>query len=329
MYIEQAYKGLSDSWRYILGIIAVFIFWNFIGGIPLIAALIIKSGSFEAIGNGEIGGMAEILGSNSFLFYMLLTFVIGLIGLLAWTTLLHKQPLLELTTSRKKVDWNRIIFAFVVWGVISTTFVLIDIQMSPDNYVFNFKFEPFLILALIAIIMIPLQTSFEEYFFRGYMMQGLGLMAKNRWVPLIITSVIFGGMHLFNPEVEKLGYGIMVFYIGTGLFLGILTLMDEGLELALGFHAANNLFTALLVTAEWTAFQTHSIYKDVSEPILGWDVLVPVLVIYPIILFVFGKKYKWTNWAERLAGEVKQPNSEFDEFIKSDSSSGDENHSLN
>ena len=42
--------------------------------------------------------------------------------------------------------------------------------------------------------------------------------------------------------------------------------MDEGLELALGFHAANNLFTALLVTADWTAFQTHSVLKDMSDP---------------------------------------------------------------
>ncbi len=329
MYIEQAYKRLHDSWRYVLGLATVFIFWNIIGGIPLIAALVVKSGSLDSIGGGDIGEMATILGSNGFLFYMLLTFVIGLIGLLVWTAMMHKQPLLELTTSRKKIDWKRIFFAFIIWGVISTAFVLVDIQMSPENYEFNFKLEPFLILALIAIIMVPLQTSFEEYFFRGYMMQGIGVMAKNRWVPLVITSVIFGGMHMFNPEVEKLGYGIMVFYIGTGFFLGILTLMDEGLELALGFHAANNLFTALLVTAEWTAFQTHSIYKDVSEPILGWDVLVPVLVIYPIILFVFGKKYKWSNWAERLTGKVNEPNTEFDEFVQSGSSNENQNHFSN
>ena len=67
-------------------------------------------------------------------------------------------------------------------------------------------------------------------------MQGLGIMAKNRWVPLVVTSVLFGAMHFFNPEVDKLGYGIMVYYMGTGFFLGIMTLMDEGLELALGFH---------------------------------------------------------------------------------------------
>jgi hypothetical protein len=111
-------------------------------------------------------------------------------------------------------------------------------------------------------------------------------------------------MHIFNPEVEKLGYGIMVYYIGTGFFLGILALMDEGLELAIGFHAANNLITALLVTANWTAFQTESIYVDISEPELGWDVFIPVLVIYPILLYIFSRKYKWTNWKEKLTGKI-------------------------
>ncbi len=164
------------------------------------------------------------------------------------------------------------------------------------------KFIP---LAIIAVLLIPLQTSFEEYLFRGHMMQGIGLMAKNRWVPLIITSTLFGLMHAANPEVEKLGPGIMIYYIGTGFFLGILTLMDEGLELALGFHAANNLITALLVTSDWTAFQTDSIYKDVSDPVLGWDVLIPVFVIYPILLFIFSRKYGWKNWKDKLFGRVK------------------------
>ena len=96
----------------------------------------------------------------------------------------------------------------------------------------------------------------------------------------------------------------MVFYVGTGLFLGILTLMDKGLELAIGFHAANNLMAALLVTAEWTAFQTPSVYKDISDPELGWDVFIPVLVVYPIMLLIFAKRYGWTDWKDRLFGSV-------------------------
>ena len=76
------------------------------------------------------------------------------------------------------------------------------------------------------------------------------------------------------------------------------------MELALGFHAANNLVSALLVTSDWSAFQTHSIFKDISEPKAGFDVILPVMIIYPILLFIFSKKYQWTDWKEKLTGKI-------------------------
>ncbi len=306
MYIEQAFNYLHEGWRYLVGFILVFIAWQLIGAIPLIGFLIVKSVQGGDLPT-DISGMAELLGSNLFLFLMLLTFAFGLVAVLLVAKFLHRQSLRSLTTARVKVDWKRIGFAFIFWTVISGGFILLDIALSPEDYVYNFDLVPFLILLLIAVLLIPLQTSFEEYFMRGYLMQGLGVLARNRWVPLVVTSFFFGILHIFNPEVQKLGMGIMVFYIGTGLFLGVITLMDDGLELALGFHAANNLTAALLVTADWTAFQTNSIYRDISDPDLGWDVLIPVLLVYPIILIVFSKKYGWTNWKERLTGKVVPP----------------------
>jgi len=251
-----------------------------------------------------LASMIEQLGSNLVLIILLFPLVLGLFVVLGWTFLIHRQSITSLTTSRPKIDWKRIFFAFFLWGGTTVVFTLIDVYTSPDNYEWNFNLSKFIPLAIIAILLIPLQTSFEEYLFRGHMMQGLGILAKNRWFPLVITSVLFGLMHIANPEVEKLGIGLMVYYIGTGFFLGFLTLLDEGLELALGFHAANNLITALLVTADWTAFQTDSIYRDVSEPTLGFDAFIPVFIVFPILLFVFSKKYKWTNWKEKLFGRV-------------------------
>ena len=146
-------------------------------------------------------------------------------------------------------------------------------------------------------------------------MQGLGVLVKNRWFPLIVTSVIFGGLHFFNPEVEKLGNIIMIYYIGTGFFLGIITLMDEGMELALGFHAGNNLIAALLVTADWTVFKTNSILKDISDPSAGFDVLAPVLIVYPIFIGIMAFRYKWTGWGEKLFGKVTKPQELIEEEI--------------
>lgn len=297
MYIEQGYRGQLGLWKYLViptGFIGIIII-NYI-------AVLNTPQSTEEI----MQVMVDKIGSNLVLITMLLPLAIALFILLVWVKLIHQQSITSLTTSRKKIDWKRILFSFVLWGAITAFFVVLDYYLNPENYIWNFDLVPFLFLVVIAILLVPLQTSFEEYLFRGYMMQGIGIFAKNRWVPLVVTSVLFGLMHIANPEVEKLGYGIMIYYIGTGFFLGIITLMDEGMELALGFHAANNLVTVLLVTATWTAFQTESVLKDVSTPKLGYDVFVPVFIIFPILVFIFSKKYNWNRWKYRLTGEVEK-----------------------
>ena len=310
MYITQVYDTLHDWWRYIIGagiaIIGVFAF-----SVPHLIAIGIETirGNVDESRLEDIDYLMGLFEPNLNLVFILLPFAGGLIFLLFTVKFLHKQSIRMLTTSREKIDWKRFWFAFIFWGIISSGMIMADYFLNPEGYINNFNLQPFLILCVIAIILVPLQTSFEEYFFRGYLMQGIGVIAKNKWVPLIITSTVFGLLHIANPEVEKLGYIILVYYIGTGFFLGITALMDEGLELSLGFHAANNLFTALLVTADWTAFQTHSVFKDISDPtqIGVGETILPVFIIFPILLYIYSKKYKWTNWKDKLFGAVVEP----------------------
>lgn len=308
MYIKQAFKSLHEWWRYLVGFLIIFIASQ-IGSIPLLIAVMFKvmsnGGNIESIQDPNV--MMTVLDSNLTLFLMLLSYAIGLLAVYLVVRFLHKQPFVELTTSRKKTDWGRVLFGFGLITVTTLVVTILDYYSNPDDYVLQFDLVPFLILAVIAIIMIPLQTSFEEYLFRGYLMQGIGVLAKNRWLPLVLTSVIFGGLHLANPEVDKLGNIIMIYYIGTGFFLGIMTLMDEGMELALGFHAGNNLITALLVTADWTVFKTNSVFKDISEPSAGFDVIAPVLILYPIFLLIMAYRYKWRDWGGKLFGKVEEP----------------------
>lgn len=310
MYIAQAFKWKHDSWRYLVGTLLIFLVgWQFIGVIPISIVSFLKAGNIKEFMEASLTAFASLYPakSNLYLFLMLSTFIGGFIVLLVTIKYLHKQSFLQLTTSRKKVDWGRIFFSFGLIAIISIVFTLLDYNSNPEDYVFQFEAVPFLIMTLICIVFIPIQTSFEEYFFRGYLMQGIGVIARNKWVPLVITSVIFGGLHFFNPEVDKLGNIVMIYYIGTGLFLGIITLMDEGMELALGFHAGNNLLAALLVTADWTVFQTNSILSDISEPSAGLEVIVPVIVFYPILIAIMAWKYKWNNWGEKLIGRIQPP----------------------
>lgn len=305
MYIAQAFKYQYGFWRYIVGIVIVAIGLT-IGQAPWTFAVFLEEGfNMFQMAQSELLASLE---SNLSLFLLMISYAVGLAALFFTVKYLHEQPILTLTTSRKRIDWKRVIFSFLITAIIIVGGILIGYLLEPESFQWNFNLVPFLILLVIAVVLIPVQTSFEEYLFRGYLMQGIGTLARNRWLPLLVTSLIFGGLHIANPEVATYGYFIMVNYIGIGLLLGIITLMDEGLELALGFHAANNLFIALLLTSENTAFQTHSVFKDISTPeLLGWEVFIEILIIYPVVLGIFAKKYGWTNWRNKLFGKVEKP----------------------
>ena len=244
---------------------------------------------------------------NIFLIENLMPFAVLLVLLIVFVKFVHLRPFTSVVTSRSKVDWSRFFYGFVSWFLMTVFFLFIGYLLAPEEFVWNFKPVQFFLLLTICIILIPIQTSLEELLFRGYLMQGIGVLTKTRWVPLIVTSTLFGLMHILNPEVSKLGYGIMGFYIGTGFLFGIITLLDEGAELALGIHAANNIAAAVLVASNWAVFQTDALFIDHSEPNLIYQMIIPVFFIYPLYIMFLQKKYGWKNWKEKLFGKIEKP----------------------
>ncbi|NVK08505.1 MAG: CPBP family intramembrane metalloprotease [Tenacibaculum sp.] len=307
-FIQQAYKGQNQWYLYLLVIFIVLLGWQFIGVIPLAVTAVLHSESTnEFLRAADDSFMSLGINKNLFLFMMVAMFAFGLVSLFLGVKYIHKRAIKTVITSRAKIDWSRFWFGFFVWGILSIIVVSSDILLSPENYTWNFKALPFFTLVTVSFLFLPIQTSFEELLFRGYFMQGLGTWFKNKWVPLIVTSVAFGLLHGANPEVEKLGYISMVFYIGTGFFFGITTLMDEGTELALGLHAINNIVAAFLVTTDWTVFQTDALFVDTSDPSVGIEMFLPVFILYPLMLLLFSKKYGWKNWKEKLFGNIEKP----------------------
>ncbi len=298
MFIEQAYKGDNIWWKVLLTtLISTGIFLlNFV--------------AFFYMSNEELKATYDLMKSMPKILGLLVNlipfaFLLGLLFLLV--RFLHERSILSLTTSRKKVDYKRIFFSFSLIVIMSLLVFGISYYYDSSNIIFNFNPLKFSILLIISLFLFPFQIGFEEYLFRGYLMQQIGIIAKNRWTPLLITSMFFGLFHSANPEVAELGFGVMIFYIGTGLLLGIMTLMDEGLELSLGFHLGNNLLAALLITSDYSALQTDAIFKysgaeNTSSSLQ--EMIISIAISYPIFLFILAKKYKWTNWKEKLTGKI-------------------------
>jgi len=307
MFIEKAKNIKNDWWRYfIVGPLIIFSFWQIIGAIPFGVGFALNADfeNFDPDAANDIAYMFSVFPTkNAGLALFLLMFAIGCIGLYLTIKFLHNQSLTSLTTSRKEIDLSRIFYSFSLVIVLTIILFPIDLFLNPDAYELSFNLNQFIILLVICFTLLPLQTSFEEYLMRGYLLQGIGICTKSRALAFTIPSILFGLLHFANPEIEKLGDGFIFAYIIMGFFLGVVTLMDEGLELALGWHYANNLTAATLVTADWTALQTDSIYTYVGEPDLISQIL-PALFIFPLLIYHFSVKYKWSGWKEKLFGKV-------------------------
>lgn len=212
---------------------------------------------------------------------------------------IHKSSVLQLFTSRVKLDWKRVSFSFGLWFLLLGLMLLLDLVLGAE---LALQFDPlaFIILFFISFTFLPMQTTVEEVLFRGYLFQQIGKVFPTGWAGILITGTLFGLMHGSNPEIMELGSFFIIYYIITGIFLGILVHMDEGLELSLGYHAANNIFASIIVTNDWQAFQTDAIFVSITEPPQILEVLITLIIVQPLLLFIFSKKYKWSNWKEKL-----------------------------
>jgi membrane protease YdiL (CAAX protease family) len=299
--IEQAKQASGNQLASnVLTISIVLLAYMVIGQLPLMLAVRFSDAEAITLGEPSLQVYAQVFGKNTLLFYLLFPFLTAFIALIVCIKYIHKKSIHSFFTDRKKFDVKRFFHAFFVWGIVLTLFFSVSLFLSSD-LTWNFNLESFFPLLAIAVIFIPIQTSFEEFFFRGYIFKLVKNPIQKSWLIVVFTGVIFGLMHGANPEIEVLGYGILIYYIVTGIFLGLLRLMDDGLELSMGYHAVNNLFAALIISNEWQAFQTDALFIDHAKPTFGWDALLTICFFQPLLLLYFAKKYKWSNWKDKLS----------------------------
>tara|TARA_R110002072_G_scaffold286113_2_gene451136 strand:- start:8544 stop:9428 length:885 start_codon:yes stop_codon:yes gene_type:complete len=291
-FLEQANKDNgSNAGTYLLTIVIVLLSLT-------VGQFLMEVIAVEFLGY-SLRHMPKDADLNMYLVLLLMPFSFVLLALMVCIRYLHKRPVLSLFTTRKTFDWKRFVFAFLLWGAIMGI-ALIAAILNGQPIQFQFNVSSFISLFLVSILLLPIQTTAEEVFFRGYLFQAFGKLFKKGWIAIILTGTLFGLLHWSNPEVAKIGDILLVFYITTGIFLGILTQMDDGLELGMGYHAVNNIFASIILTNNWQAFQTDALFIDYSEPNFGPELYLTLFILQPLLLFTFSKVYRWKNWKNKL-----------------------------
>jgi len=243
-YLDLARQGRNAWWRYALGVTTIIFFWLVLGYVPYLLL----------VGSGMNDQLLEYLAVNFSIFMMLA-------GLVLTVKLIHRRPLLSLATPAARVDWRRLGRGALVWTAIAAIVVLIEHLLYPGRYYLSFDPGRFFGFLAVVLVLTPIQTTAEELVFRGYAMQGIGLLTRRPALIAVASSLIFAVPHLLNPEVHEHGVLIMAAnYFVIGMLLATITLRDGRLELAIGVHAVNNVFLALVANYEGSALTTESIF---------------------------------------------------------------------
>jgi membrane protease YdiL (CAAX protease family) len=269
------------GWRWILGTLFILASW-LIGGTLLGLAFLPYTG-VDPLDLFETEDILGAMPSWGYLFFALITFVPLFLGTLIAYRFILGVKLRYLFSTITPFRWWRVGLGFWVWVTLIGGPVLISIAAGSEAYAFSLDPVTFLPYLVVALLLLPIQTTSEELFFRGWIIQWAAKRSGNILWLSALSGALFAVPHLLNPEASGDIVGAFVGYFSVGFALGWVTVRDRSLEIAIGAHLSNNLFAALVVGYEGGALPAEAVYVTES---LEWGAsnLVGLLVVPLFIL---------------------------------------------
>ena len=286
-YVEAARRGDYRWWRYLLGLVVILFAWMVLANVAsaLVAFALGGQEGLAALGRldyaafGPVGGFLVVMAG----------FPVFLAGVLIAVSLVHRRHPRTLVTARERISWRRVghgfVAGFVPWVLVGG---LGQYLLYPDSFSFNSDLTTFALFVPIALVLTAIQTTTEELFFRGYVVQGASLVWSNRVFLALASAVIFTLPHVTNPESGAGGWrGVFLgYFVGTGLLYVVVSLVDGTTELAIGAHFANNIAYFLLFNWTGSFFASPALFT-VSEYHAGFYDLVSVVLIPPFLAIAY------------------------------------------
>ncbi len=165
-----------------------------------------------------------------------------------------------------------------------------DLTLNSSSYEWTFNLHSFLPYLLVAAILIPMQTTAEEVFYRGWVQQRLENGRRSIWFVSIANGFLFALPHLANPEVNGELFLAILGYGASGFMFAWVTMRDQSIGIAVGAHAANNILAGLFVTSEDSALPAASLW---TTPAVSWlpSTIISLMMI-PLFIWLTGKYNK-------------------------------------
>jgi membrane protease YdiL (CAAX protease family) len=113
---------------------------------------------------------------------------------------------------------------------IAPVLVALDLAFGRKDFIGASAYLPRI---AVLLVLVPLQATGEELFYRGSLLQAVGSFTRSAWPPIIISTALFTLAHGLRPELA-------LAIAPLGFALAWLTIRTGGLEAGMGYHVVLN-----------------------------------------------------------------------------------------
>lgn len=186
------------------------------------------------------------------------------VGLAAWV--IQRRPFWSVASVLNRIRWRWLLWCCLpALGYVALTYLMglfVDAVAPPEDAIGSaggawIGFGAFVVPALVILILVPFQSTAEEFVFRGWLIQAVGAYGpdspdgKAPWLRKLFRSpwpgIVVGG------AAFVLGHGYTGWAMADvflfAVTVGWLTVRTGGLEAAIAVHVLNNLVAFLLPAA--------------------------------------------------------------------------------
>ena len=209
---------------------------------------------------------------------------------------LSGKSIFKLYTLGRKFSFTRF---FTVFGI-TIAIGAISVFMNRSDY--HFTTAPWTVVTLsilLTLLLMPLQVMAEEMLFRCLPLRIVTEgkkpeSGKEKGIAILFSALLFASMHLGNPEIKSIGLPVILVYFAIGGALMLFSVMEGGFESALAYHAANNLFLAIVAnySSEVTVLKSSPLFISTGEFNILYSLLEFLVTTAAILLVIRFQKIK-------------------------------------
>lgn len=189
--------------------------------------------------------------------------MIGAFGLIAiYRKYIDKESFFEMGFSTKNRLFDLLLGIGV--GVILISIGFIFLIVNGNLEVVDVKLDPEWFIG--SMVLMALVSLHEEVIVRGYLLNSL-MGVSNKYIAITISSVLFGAMHLMNPNISTISFINIVL---AGFLLGISYLHSKNLWFPIGLHFSWNFFQGPVLGFEVSGQEITSL---ISQQISGNELI--------------------------------------------------------